>query len=422
MSQPDLKVYLALTTRPTETATWEDVTAYTESVPQIQRGRSDEFSRFEPGICRALMRNADRRFDPSYAAGPYYGNLRPMRRIKIEATWDGIVYPLFAGYLDGFPPEFSAGDGWAELSAQDGFKVLGRCELNSAMPQELSSDRVNRVLDLIGWTTGNCWVLDSLTNSQLGVSTILAPNGDRLVFPGQTTVMAETLEAANALQHLQDVTLTEMGRLFMAAGGEIIFQGRHYNLSPDRMAPRWTFGDDLSGDELPYVNAKFSYDDSRLWNEVRCTRVDGVTQTAIDLTSKADYFPIVLPQDRLLAVNDLEMTDRANWLLAHYKDPQWRLESLEIDPEGDDRLWPVALSAELGDRVRVRKRPFGGELMQFDGFIEQIQFRIAEGFRWSVTWQLSQADVAAGQYWQLTDGADAYAPYSVLDSTTILAY
>jgi len=413
---------MALTTRPTEAASWEDVTVYAEAIPMIQRGRTDEFSRFEPGQSKVLLRNQDRRFDPSYAAGPYYGNLKPMRRIRAEATWDSVTYPLFNHYLDGFPPQFSAGDGWAEISAQDGFKVLGRCELNTTFPQEVSNERIDRVLDLIGWTTGGAWILDSLTNSQLGVSTILAPVGDRLVFPGQTMIMAETLENANALQHLQDVNLTEMGRLFMTAGGEIVFQGRHYNLSPDRINPRWTFGDDIAGGELPYVQAQMSYDDSRLWNEVRCTRSDGATQTAIDLTSKADYFPIVLAQDRLLAVTDLETADRANWLLAHYKDPKWRITSLELDPEGDDRLWPVVLSAELGDRVRVRRRPFGGELIEFDGFIEQIQFNISAGFRWSVSWQLSQADVAAGQFWQLTDGDDAYEAYSVLGTTTVLGY
>lgn len=93
-----------------------------------------------------------------------------------------------------------------------------------------------------------------------------------------------------------------------------------------------------------------------------------------------------------------------------------------LDPEGDDRLWPVVLSAELGDRVRIRRRPFGGEMIEFEGFIEQIAFEIAEGFRWRITWGLSQADVAAGVYWQLTNGDDAYAPYSVLGTTTVLGY
>jgi len=300
--------------------------------------------------------------------------------------------------------------------------VLGRCELNTSLPQELSSERINRVLDLIGWTLGASWVLDSPTNSQLGTSTILAPNGDRLIHVGKSLVMAETLENANALQHLQDVALTEMGRLFMAADGSVVFQDRHYNLAPDRKDPRWTFGDDLAGGELPYVEAKLSFDDQRLWNEVRCTRCDGITQTVTDLSSKLDYFPIVLSQDRLLATTDLEMADRANWLLLHYKQPRWQIRTLELDPEGDDNLWPVVLSAELGDRVRVRMRPMGGEMIQFDGFIEQISFEITEGFRWRATWQLSQADVAAGQVWQLTDGNDAYAPYSVLGTTTVLGY
>ncbi len=419
MAQPALAIALALSTRPTEAPTWIDVTASTQGVPHIRRGRPHDLAEMEPGSGCVELDNRDRRFDPAYAAGPYYGNLKPMRRIKIKASWDGVTYDLFTGYVDGWPPEFSVGDGWVKVEAHDGFKCLGRCELNTSFAQQLSSERIDAVLNAVSWTTGAAWVLDSLTNSQLDATTMLGPVGDRLIMIGNTTVQADVLENANALQHLHEVAQAENGLLFMGRDGAVIFQNRHYRLAPEQMTPRWTFGDDLTS-ELPYVDAKLSYDDSDVYNDVRMTRRDGTTQAVMDSASQLDYFPITLTQDRLLAASDLEMLDRAFWLLGQKKQPRWRITSLRLDPEGDDRLWPVVLQAELGDRIRVRQRPFGGALVEGEYHIKHIEINISEDFRWSVEWQLSPADMT--KYWHVSDGGDEFADYAILGTTTVLSY
>lgn len=421
MSQPQLLAELALSTRPTEAPTWVDVTSYLRGIPSIRRGRGTWLGPVEPGTASALLDNADRRFDPSYAAGPYYGNLKPMRRIRLSAIWSGLTYPLFTGYVDGWPPEFTVGDGWVEVRATDGFKVLGRIELNTAYPEQLSHERVNAVLDTIGWTTGNAWILGSATNGQLGVSTVLAPAGDRTIMTGNTTVQAETLEATRALDHLQQIAQTENGLFLVARDGSMVFQNRHYRLKPDQTTPLWTFGDDLAGGELPYVRADMCFDDGELANDVRCTRNGGTTQVATDTASQLDYFPVTLAEDRLLATTDLEMLARANWLLAKRKQPAWRVRTLTLDPEGTDELWPIVLRAEIGDRVRVRRRPFGGAVMEGEYHIGHIQINVSsDEFRWSVVWELSPADMT--KYWHVSDGADAFAAYAVLGTTTVLAY
>ncbi|RJQ04815.1 MAG: hypothetical protein C4551_10065 [Bacillota bacterium] len=359
----------------------------------------------------------------SYYGGPYYGNLKPTRRLWQSAVWAGVTYPMFAGYVDGWPPAFEVGDFYVTLTATDGFKVLAKKILNKAYAEQLSSERVNEVLDDIGWTTGDAWVLDSLSNSQLGTSTILAPtSGDRYVMLGKTTVQAQTFTASDkvdALAHLQDVEKAEYGQLFMGREGALYFRDRHYLLRPDHQTPKAIFGDG-GGDELPYVDFEPSYDDSELYNEVVCQRKNGAAQTASDGASKFDHFARTLPDTDLLAASDSEMADRANWLLARRKDPQWRIKTIVLDPEGDDRLWPIVLGTEIGDRYTIRRRPGGGALIEADYEVQCIEVLISEEFRWQFIWTLWPSDPT--KYWHVTNGDDEFAPYAVLGETTVLGY
>jgi len=235
---------------------------------------------------------------------------------------------------------------------------------------------------------------------------------------GQTTVQGETLEAANALDHLHAVNLAENGLLMVSKGGALTFHDRHYRLKPINQTSKATFGD--AAGELPFVSFVPVYDDSELYNEVICTRKGGTAQTAEDTTSQLDYFERTLEETDLLVTTDAEMADRANWMLSRRKDPRWRLDTLTLDPEGDDALWPIVLGLELGDRITVNHRPQGGQVIGGDYWIRQIDIRISETFRWQVTYGLSPAETTL--YWHISDGADEYAPFAVLGTTTVLAY
>lgn len=357
----------------------------------------------------------------SYLGGPYYGTLLPMRRARLSATWGGGLYAQKTGYIEGWPSQWDIGNYRVPISAQDGFKVISMKTLNGTYPEELSGERFNRVLDAVGWTTGASWILDSGSNSQLDTTTVLSPTeGDRAVMTGQTTVQGETLEAVNALDHLHNVNLAENGLWFISKGGAATFHDRHYRLKPVNQTSKATFGDDYPAGELPFVSFVPVYDDSELYNEVICTRKGGTAQSAEDATSQLEYFERTLEETGLLATTDAEMLDRANWTLSRRKDPRWRLESLTLDPEGDDALWPIVLGLELGDRITVNHRPGEGALIGGDYWIRHIDIRISEDFRWQVTYGLAPAETTL--YWHISDGTDENAPFAILDDTTVLAY
>lgn len=90
--------------------TWVDVSAYVRQIPgvSIRRGRQRELDNFDAGSCHITLSNRDRRFDPSYAAGPYFGNLLPRKQIRVTATWAAVDYVMFQGWVTGWPQSLAS--------------------------------------------------------------------------------------------------------------------------------------------------------------------------------------------------------------------------------------------------------------------------------------------------------------------------
>jgi hypothetical protein len=123
-----------------DAGTWTDVTAYAVSVG-TRRGRNRESGAFETGRMVFTLRNDDRRFDPDHAAGPYYGKLRPNRRVRFRATYT-LTFPIFQGYLDRITQNYGGpNDATATFEVSDMFKLLNRVELPASVyTAEVSAD------------------------------------------------------------------------------------------------------------------------------------------------------------------------------------------------------------------------------------------------------------------------------------------
>jgi hypothetical protein len=89
------------------------------------RGRTDDWGTFD-GSASVVLSNRDRRFDPFNTAGPYYCKLLPRRQIRITATHGGTTYPVFRGFVAGWPPVWTdAGkDSTVTLSCFDAMGLL----------------------------------------------------------------------------------------------------------------------------------------------------------------------------------------------------------------------------------------------------------------------------------------------------------
>lgn len=125
-----ITVEVAFATAPLATVpTWTDVSDYVRDI-RIDRGRSDEFSQFGPGTASVTFSNRDRRFDPTFAAGPYFGNLLPMKKIRIRATYSAVTYDRYVGFVQGWPQDYEfTFDSTVTVNCVDASRFLAAEEL-----------------------------------------------------------------------------------------------------------------------------------------------------------------------------------------------------------------------------------------------------------------------------------------------------
>lgn len=369
-----LVVEIAFATNPGSPApTWVDVSAYVRTA-STRRGRQHELDRTDSGTATLTLLNSDGRFDPTNAAGPYYPNVLPMRRIRISYSYSSILYPIFSGFIESWPQTWAGNNvGFVTITASDGLKVLGLKSIDNSYPAERSDQRIGRVLDDAGWSTA-----------------------DRSLSTGISSLTSATLANTNALAHAQQVELTENGRFFISASGGAFFQDRHTPFNST--ASLSTFGDIGTTAELSYEDIVVAYDDARIYNDVHVTRDGGIEQNAADTaTSQARYFPRSLVRTGLLVPDDNETAAAAVYLLSNYKDPALRMESIEIVPGSDPaNLYPAVLARELGDRVMIKRRPPAGNTISQQSFIEGIEWNFAVATLPKLVWRLAAVGIGYG--------------------------
>ena len=115
----------------TTTKTWVDVSSQVVDF-QTRRGRSDELDEYAAGTARVRLLNRDRRFDPTYTLGPYYGSLKPRRRIRIRCTYGGITYGVWFGLINDWPQSYDGRSlGFVDLPCTDLTFLLSVADLPS---------------------------------------------------------------------------------------------------------------------------------------------------------------------------------------------------------------------------------------------------------------------------------------------------
>jgi hypothetical protein len=235
--------------------------------------------------------------------------------------------------------------------------------------------------------------------------------GPAIVDSGQSVMGPDNLaEGTLLLDACQNVTLSENGNFWVDGNGNLTFAARTRRyLATSSTA---TFGENAG--ENPYENdVAFDFDATLVYNDIEVQQTGGIKATAANTASQNAYGPRSY-QREINVASSLETQDAANWILYTHKDPAQRIANLVIKPSSNPALWPMALGAEIGQRVTVKRRTTAGLTMSTDYFIEQVSHN-RKPDEWTVSFQMSPT--APSQVWILGD-----ATYSVLDSTTLLAY
>jgi hypothetical protein len=292
-----------------------DVSNLLDSV-QTNRGRNVSSEQFQTGTAsiRILDQNGD--FNPQNPASPYFNFLNPMRKMTITATYLGVTYPIFAGYITGYnttTPKFNGDIVYTTVTAVDGFRLFQNAQffgVVGAVAGETTGTRINKILDTIGW-----------------------PSALRDIDTGLTTVQADPATQRTALSALQTVATTEYGAIYMDHTGRVAFQDRDLTVSSVAGTPV-VFNDD--GSAIGYFDVKWVFDDTQVYNLATVTRNGGAVQTASDAASITKFFTHSYNQTGLLMETDAEALDYAKAFVASRKDTVIRVNELTLDLQQDN--------------------------------------------------------------------------------------
>lgn len=108
-------------------------------------GRTYELGRTDTGTTTVEVENSDGRFDPTNTTSPLNSAgklLLPMRRYNRQATWNGVTYDVWTGFVERYPQRWAAAGflGAVALTCVDALAPLSRVDLPSLYQAEVLSD------------------------------------------------------------------------------------------------------------------------------------------------------------------------------------------------------------------------------------------------------------------------------------------
>jgi len=303
-----------------------DVSNQVDSI-STNRGRQLSTEQFNTGVAtiRIIDQNGD--FNPQNPSSPYFTFLNPMRKIAITATYLGVTYPIFAGYITNYntsTPKFTGDLVYTTISAVDGFRLFQNAQffgVTGAIAGETTGARITKILDSISW-----------------------PASMRDIDTGQTTVQADPATQRTALSALQTVANTEYGAVYVDGSGDLVFQDRAYTVSSVGQTPV-VFKDD--GTAISYFDVKWVLDDTQVYNKATITRQGGTVQTVIDQDSIDKYFTHSYNLTGLLMETDAEALQYGQAFIASRQETNIRVDELTLELFQDNYTGGTIAALEL---------------------------------------------------------------------------
>jgi hypothetical protein len=310
-----------------------------------QRGRNAASDVFQTGTLSLRIVDENGDFNPQNTAGPYYNLLSPMRKVQITATYDGVTYPIFSGFITGYntvTPRNAGELAYTTITAVDALRLAQNAQISTvtgATAGDLSGTRINQILDEIDW-----------------------PSSMRDVDAGNTTLQNDPGTARTALAAMQTATVSEFGALYVDASGSFIFQDRDVTAGSIANTPT-LFNDD--GTDIAYSNAVWKLDDTLIFNSASITATGLATQTASNAASIAKYFIHSYNQQNLLMQTTTEALNYAQAYVASRQETSIRCDLLELDlyTNNYDLGIKAALGLDFFDNVTITTNQPGASLL-----------------------------------------------------------
>lgn len=313
---------------------------------QTNRGRNAVADQFSTGTLslRIVDQNGD--FNPQNPASPYYELLTPMKKVSITATYEGVTYPIFAGFITGYQtiqPKEATDVTLTTITAVDALRLAQNAQISTvtgASAGDITGTRINQILDQIEW-----------------------PATMRDIDTGLTTVQNDPGTQRTALAACQTVSTTEYGAFYVDATGSFVFQDRTVTVASIAGTPTF-FSDDGTG--IGYKDAAWVLNDVLVFNKATVVRSGGSPQVSTNQSSIDKYFLHSYYVDNLLMETDAEALDYARAYVASRQETTVRCDALTLDLYTPDYNAGIiaALDLDFFDPITVKTTQPGGSYLE----------------------------------------------------------
>jgi len=314
---------------------------------ETNRGRNAFIDEFQTGTLtlRIVDQNGD--FNPQNVTGPYFNLLTPMKKVQITATYGGVTYPIFSGfitsYVTTYPDESGEDLAMTTIQAVDAFRLAQNAQISTVTDSGaglLSGTRVNKLLDAISW-----------------------PASMRDVDAGLTTMQADPGTNRTALAALTTVANSEYGALYVNQSGSFVFQDRSITAGSISGTPT-IFADNGTG--ITYFDASWILNDVLIFNKATITRTGGTAQVALNQTSIDKYFLHSYFLDNLLMQTDTVALDYARAYVSSRAETSIRVDNIVLDLYTANYNTGIiaALDLDFFDPIKVITTQPGGSTLE----------------------------------------------------------
>lgn len=356
----------------------------------ITRGRTDQFADFNPGSATITFTDIDRRFDSTYTAGPYYGQLVPGKKVQIIT--DGVL--RMEGTVRSWRHSYRANaPSTVTLTIEDALAKIGRRKFTEwTTTEQLPRQRFVDVL---------------LRNE-------VAYTGPVDIDEGVFTLQSDYVSyGSSVLNYLQLVAKSDLGRLFAARDNTLTFRDR---LTTSGSTAEVVFNEDGTGVDIEAINRT---DDARtLYTRVTVDRGGGTAQTSVNDQAEIDYDGArAFSYTGLLLNSDSDSESLADYLVGILSVPEQRIESVtvKVPTITDAGILADLLALDLASIVQVVWTPLGiGAEVDTVAVVESINETIT-AFDHLITFGLST--VANRSPWTLEDDL-----LGALDGVAVLSF
>ena len=313
---------------------------------ETNRGRTALSDLFQTGSLTLRLTDQNGDFNPQNTSSPYYTFLTPMKKVQITATYNGITYPIFSGFITSYVttyPQESEDVATTTIQAVDAFRLAQLAQISTVAGTsagQLSGARINDILDEIAW-----------------------PQSMRDIDTGLTTLQADPGTNRTALQALTTVAESEYGALYVDATGSFVFQDRAVTVASIAGTPT-LFADDGTG--IDYFDAAWILNDVLIFNKATITRLGGSAQIATNQASIDKYFLHSYFLDSLLMETDAVALNYAQAYVASRAETSIRCDAIVLDlytPNYDPGV-VAALDLDFFDPITVLTTQPGGSTIE----------------------------------------------------------